>query len=103
VEEIPFLQEVYEEYGGRDDFEMVGVALDSDAATVVQSLGRFPRPWLQLHERGQGWETNFAKAFPVRGIPSVWLIDRNGKISDLRLRGFRIKEAVDAALSGTTG
>jgi hypothetical protein len=48
-------------------------------------------PWMQLSAL-QGWEDPIASQYAVRGIPQNWLIDPNGKIIALNLRGDKIEK-----------
>lgn len=98
IGEVAFLQDAYDKFADRGDFAMVGIALDASRETVVASVERFNRRWIQLHEPNAGWDSQLRQALPVRGVPSIILIDRDGSIIDIRLRGYRILTAVANAL-----
>ncbi len=94
--EIPNLKAVYERFGGRSDFLMVGLALDGDAGPVRELCTDERIPWLQLHEPGLKFQHSAAMAYDVDGIPSIWLIDRDGLVVGIDLRGEALGSAVAA-------
>jgi thiol-disulfide isomerase/thioredoxin len=58
-------------------FEIVGVSLDQDLEALAQYLAENQIPWVNL----SGDETQeIAKKYNVRGIPTMMLIDAQGKI-----------------------
>ncbi|MGD2174868.1 MAG: carboxypeptidase regulatory-like domain-containing protein, partial [Candidatus Brocadiaceae bacterium] len=95
--ETPHLVEVWEEFGEREDFAMVGLSLDKGK----------DKPRAYAEEKGMEWvqgflgdwsATNVPDRFGVRGIPAIFLIDPEGQIVARDLRGQRIKRAVETAL-----
>ena len=53
--------------------------------------------WPQFLD-GKGWENELAKSFGIQTVPTMWLLDREGKLVDASPRG-RLEEAVSAALA----
>jgi hypothetical protein len=49
-------REIFKQFGNRDDFVMVGVALDPEAEDVKAYYQRENIPWVQLHEQGRPWK-----------------------------------------------
>lgn len=94
----PWLKETHRRYGDRKDFALVGVALDRDSDTVREYCAKHGMEWLQLHESGKQWKNSLAKALGVTGVPSVWLVHKDGTIEELKDFGGQ----VDAALFGLT-
>ena len=95
--ETPNLKAVFEQYGKRDDFVMMGLSLDQDKE----------KPIAYAKEKGTGWIDGFlgdwgkdevTKKYGVRGIPSIWLIGPDGKVVAKGLRGEGILEAVRTVL-----
>lgn len=95
--ETPNLKAVFEKYGKRDDFVLIGLSLDTDPA----------KPAAYAKENGCGWVEGFlgdwgkdevTKMYGVRGIPSIWLIGPDGKVVASGLRGDAIMAAVATAL-----
>ena len=97
--ETPHLKAVFEKYGKREDFALIGLSLDKDPA----------KPAAYAKENGCGWVDGFlgdwgkdevTKLYGVRGIPSIWLIGPDGKVVANGLRGEAIMAAVSQALEG---
>jgi len=99
-------RKIYEEFGGRDDFLMVGVALDPGPDKVKAYCQREGIEWMQLHEQGRPWknengmilrqpDNSLARAFGVEW-DQIWLVWKDGSMNRLD-RAF-LREAVEAAL-----
>lgn len=80
VQELPELRELHNKYKDGADFLLVGIALDKERNTLTRFCEERRIEWLQLHEADKAWSNSVARAFDVQGIPSVWLIDRDGSI-----------------------
>lgn len=96
--ETPYLKELHAAYGEREDFILVGISLDEDPVDLQRDLEESGASWLQLHEPGLGWRSPVVRAYGLRGIPSLWLVDANGQIVSRNLRLGRTREAVEDAL-----
>lgn len=73
---IPELQELYDKHNA-DGLEIVSVSLDKDLDALATFLDETDMPWIHL----AGDETSkMAENYGVRGIPSMLLVDRQGKI-----------------------
>jgi hypothetical protein len=53
--------------------------------------------WPQFFD-GKGWENEMAKRFKIQTVPTMWLLDREGKLIDANPRE-RLEQAVAAALA----
>ena len=84
--EIPHLKD---SYAGFCDlgFDIVSVSIDADKKKWKKSVEQENMSWLQLCDRGEGFDSFIAKAYGVRGVPSSFLIDPEGKIILLNARG----------------
>lgn len=97
VGETPNLKAVFEKYGKREDFAMIGLSLDKEAE----------KPKAYAKQNGCEWVDGFlgdwgkdevTKKYGVSGIPSIWLIGPDGKVVASGLRGGGIMQAVTSAL-----
>ncbi len=57
--------------------ELVGISLDENAAALADFLDKHDLPWVQLSGKEV---TKLADDYSVRGIPALFLVDRDGKI-----------------------
>jgi thiol-disulfide isomerase/thioredoxin len=95
---IPAMKKIHEQYGGRDDFLMVGVSLDGDADPLRKMTGKKGMTWLQLFEEGKKWENSVADRYEIHWIPSVWVIDKDGITRGMNLHDeAEIVEALENA------
>jgi peroxiredoxin len=84
ITDLPRLQEAYRKYHGAG-FEIVSVSLDETRTAVVDFVKVRKLPWLHLHNATAG--ADLVEAFGVSSIPAAYLIDPEGKIVQLDLRG----------------
>jgi thiol-disulfide isomerase/thioredoxin len=96
VEEVPELVAVYDKFR-EQGFEIVGISLDENKAAFDQFTAENKMTWPQFFD-GKGWENELAKRFGIQSVPTMWLLDREGKLVDASPRG-RLEEAVGAALA----
>jgi thiol-disulfide isomerase/thioredoxin len=96
--EIPHLKAIHEQFGARNDFLMVSLSLDAEAEPVRELCLNEEIGWLQLHDPGLEFDHPAVAAYEVNGIPSIWLIDRDGLVVGIDLRGDDIATAIASAL-----
>ena len=72
-------------------FEIVGISFDEDKQAFANFVKKNRMAWPQYFE-GTGWNNKFAKEFGIRGIPTMWLIDRQGNLRDLEARSDLVKK-----------
>jgi thiol-disulfide isomerase/thioredoxin len=92
IAELPVLQETYRKYHAAG-LEIIAVSLDDTRSAVVDFIKVRKLPWLQIHNATAG--ADLVEAFSVGSIPAAYLVDPEGKIIRLDLRG----PALDTTLS----
>ena len=96
IDEIPTIKRIAETY--RDQgLEVVGVSLDRDEQALRDFVKEEKLSYVQVFDKEKAQA--IAKSYGVWGIPSVFLIDKNGVINALNLRGNRVETAVKALLT----
>lgn len=83
--EIPHVIEAYNKLHAKG-FEIVGISLDSDKATLNKFTKDNKMPWSQYFDGG-GWKNKLAVKYGIHGIPAMWLIDKEGKVASTGARG----------------
>jgi thiol-disulfide isomerase/thioredoxin len=71
---MPKLKELAEKYADKG-LVVVAISTDKDKDVWQKFLEREPKPWLNLLD-----ESNISKDFGVSGIPSLYLLDPQGRI-----------------------
>lgn len=97
VAELPKLQESYAKYRERG-FEILGVSLDETKAVLTDFVKTRNVPWRQIHNASS--EADVVEAFGVNSIPATFLIDPQGVITRLELRGAALDQALAKAFPG---
>ena len=90
--EIPNLLSVYEDFKDKG-LEIIGISLDKDRQRLDDYLEKHEIQWPNYYD-GKGWDNEISSRFGVHGIPKIILIDREGIVRKIGLRGDRIREAV---------
>ena len=88
--EVPLLKELYAKYLDQG-VVVVGISLDEELKPLremVRSLGML---WPQIHDADQ----SLVKLFNVKGTPTYYLIDREGKIAAKDIPIKRLGSAID--------
>jgi thiol-disulfide isomerase/thioredoxin len=98
VAEMPNVIAAYDKYKERG-FEVVGISLDEDKASVEKFIEEKKMPWSQYFD-GKGWGNEIAQRFGISGIPATFLVGKDGKIVASNLRGPALEEAIEKALGG---
>jgi peroxiredoxin len=86
--ESPYLVSAYEKYSSKG-FEILGVSLDESKAKWKKAINADKLNWTQVSDL-KGWENAAAKLYSVEGIPTNFLIDKNGMIIGKNLRGYEL-------------
>ena len=94
VQELPNVIETYEAFHDKG-FEIVAISLDDERAALESFLNdRSKMTWPQIYE-GKGWESAIGAQYGVEAIPFTLLLDRNGVIVGIDLRGEALYSAVE--------
>ena len=96
--DIAQIRELYAKFGSKK-FAVVGVALDSDRGDLVKFLQAKPIPWPQLYEKG-GFDGRLAEELGVLTLPTMLLIDAEGKVVDRNLVITDLEKKLDQLLGG---
>ena len=95
LQDIPRLQEVYEEFGRDKRFVMISLSIDEKVGELRNFVETKKLPWIQTILETEGKVT---QAYGIEAIPATFLISPDGKVIAKDIRGEKIKEAVRKAL-----
>ncbi|MCC9601863.1 redoxin family protein [Stieleria sp. JC731] len=86
IAEAPNVRENYERYHDKG-FDVVGISLDTDRERLETFIEKEDVPWVNLFEDDAGWKHPMAVEYGINAIPSVWLVNEEGKVVSLNARG----------------
>ncbi|MBL9134981.1 MAG: TlpA family protein disulfide reductase [Verrucomicrobiales bacterium] len=97
VAELPNVLETYRKYHDQG-LEIVGISFDSDRSALEQFIAKKSVPWPQYFD-GEAWGNKYGKMFGIRAIPTMWLLDHNGRIAEREARGPQLSKRVEQLLA----
>ena len=89
--DMPLLKELRTKF--KDNFEVIGVCLDNDKKAMVSFLKENDPRWPQLFEDG-GLESRYAVEMGIQTLPTMMLIDKQGKVVDRNIRAQGLESEV---------
>ena len=90
IADFPELKKLYAAYTD-EDFEIVGVSIDSTEEAWKERVDEHELPWINLGEL-KGWEGPIATTYGVNAIPKGFLVDSQGCIYTKSVRPAALKE-----------
>ncbi len=84
--EYKYLKDAYRKYQKYDNFFMLGVSVDHDEEKVLREIKKENIVWSQVLQNFD-IKNELINQYSIRGIPSMFLIDTDGKILYRNLRG----------------
>jgi thiol-disulfide isomerase/thioredoxin len=93
VAEMPNLKALYAKYKDQG-FEIVGVSLDRTLADAKAYVAKDGLTWTVTWEEPGFWDSPVAKLYGVGSIPTMYLLDKKGKVLATGLRGKALAEAL---------
>lgn len=96
LREVPYVQETYAKFKHKG-FEVLGVSLDNKREAWTATISKHRMSWTHVSSL-EGWKCPAAIQYQVTGVPATFLIDREGKIIAINLRGKALKEMVASLL-----
>jgi len=83
-QDLPELIKVYEKYRGRG-LQLIGVDLDNERGELDAFLKEHQLAWPQIFEPG-GMESRLAVEYGIISLPTMFLVDAEGKVVNRNLR-----------------
>jgi peroxiredoxin len=92
IEEFPNIKAIYSELH-KDGFEIIGVSLDGDTSLVESFTSRMKMPWRQIVD--ETTVEGLRKDWQVRTIPSLYIVGRDGKVSQCDVKGRDLRTTIE--------
>jgi tetratricopeptide (TPR) repeat protein len=94
--DMPEIRKIWKKYGG-DQFVIIGINLDRNRRDFDQYVKEEAVVWPQYFD-GHIWDNKISLLYHVNAIPHSVLIDREGVIREIGLRGGRLSNAIGELL-----
>ena len=78
VEEVPLLKHLYEKHRAKGTV-FLGISVDEEKTAFEKMAKRLAMPWPQLFD-GKAMDGEIARLYRVQSTPTIYLIDRAGRI-----------------------
>jgi peroxiredoxin len=96
IAELPNIKRLYSEYHGKG-FEIVGISLDGDDSVVARFTEQSKMAWPQIVDQ-QDVEA-LRKKYHVDTIPSLYIIDRKGKVHQYDVKGKHLRKTIESLIA----
>ena len=104
--ELKNLEAIYEKYHDRG-FEIVGVSIDDNRDDLVNFLKENKLPWKIINSSFKKNDKEFdhplADQYGIMGIPTLYVLNREGKVISLTARGPQLTALVENLITGQGG
>ena len=91
--EVPLLKELYAQHLDQG-VVVVGISLDDELKPLQEMVRSLGMSWAQIHDA----DKSLVKLFNVKGTPTYYLIDREGRIVAKDIPMKRLGSAIDDLL-----
>jgi tetratricopeptide (TPR) repeat protein len=92
IVEMPAVKATWQKYQN-DNFVIVGVSLDNSKKAFETYIKKEGITWVQYFD-GAGWDNKIARLYSVHSIPQTVLIDHQGVIRAVGLRGQQLYKKI---------
>ena len=96
MREMPNVVKLYKECKGKN-FEIVGISLDQKRDAWLNAVEKNKMKWIQVSDL-KSWETLPVKLCNISAVPYTVLVDPEGKVIALDLRGEELIKKVKEVL-----
>jgi len=97
--EIPNILANWEKYHERG-FEVIAVSVDQDIESLRTYLAKEKPPWPVVVDNDPANQMSMAARYGIRGIPALFLLDREGNVIVENCRGPRLGQELARLLDG---
>ncbi|MGH9851620.1 MAG: redoxin domain-containing protein [Blastocatellia bacterium] len=99
MKELPLLKEIYAKHR-EQGLAVIGISLDDDLKALQDAVSGKEIPWPQLRD---GKEGPITKLFHVKGTPSYYVLDREGRIAAKGIPGEKLSGVIADLLAKPAG
>lgn len=104
LQELPNVLANYKKYHDKG-FEVVGVNLDNEKSQIQGFVEKYKIPWTNIfpeNPESRGWSHPMTTYYGIESIPSVILVDQEGKVVSTMARGPELGRLLEQLLGEKT-
>ena len=90
------MKELHRKFGGKQ-LEVIGISVDRDGKKWRDAVRELGMKWTQCCDLEE-WNSIVARRYNVQAVPRTVLIDSQGKVAAIDLRGKQLIEEVEKIL-----
>jgi alkyl hydroperoxide reductase subunit AhpC len=83
----------YQKYHDKG-FEIIGVSLDTDKKAWLKALKADGLTWTHVSDL-KGWKSKPVQEFGITGVPTSFIVDKEGKVIAKDLRGEDLEKKLE--------
>ncbi len=99
ISSFPKWNKLNEKYSNKNKFAFLTVSLDNDKSKWNKALGKLNLSGLKLYAGNKAFDSDFAKSFEIKSLPSYIAIDDKGKILSVSSSINEFEEIIKNILS----
>ena len=92
----PNVVKMYNKFKGKN-FDILSVSLDQDKTAWTNAIAADGLTWTHLSDLA-GWDSMVVPKYGLQAIPATYLLDTEGKILAVNLRGQELENKLDEIL-----
>ncbi|NPD93211.1 TlpA family protein disulfide reductase [Xylanibacter muris] len=96
--EIPVMKAMYDEYASKG-IEFIGISFDKDSAVLNKYIKDNGIQWIQHCEYKPWKETKISADYNIKWIPSIYLLDKEGKVMLATVMTEKLKKKLEEITS----
>lgn len=100
-QEHPYMLSVYNTYKNKG-FEIVGIGLDEKKDQAQAFIKKLSMPWINIWDSRKAGVSKVMETYGVSAVPTLILLDRDGKVISLEARGLLLGKALEKLLPSET-
>ena len=94
--ELPYLQKAQAQLG-KEGFEILSISLDEDQESYDRMIDARDMDWSHFYD-GKKWDNQLAGVFNIHSIPANLLVNKEGIVRSVNLRGQAVLDEAKALL-----
>ena len=92
--DLPEMKELFKQYD-KEGVEFIGISFDTNSDVLQEFMDKEPIPWRVLSELKKMKESKMAKDYHIKWIPTMYLIDTEGRVLLATVEINKLKAKLD--------